>query len=659
MTTLKQKLLAATLLASFGASGIAAQHFAESAILTSLRSANLYAAKAEVGLFSGVVTIVGLEAVRGAGHFRIGRTTLHGAPFSVATPAFAAAGKSVEFEDISGEFGSFSVGIPQLKIVGSNLTEKELTALFDAESSTPLSERLAKLNADSIESNEVTLSQDTGDDHTAETVYSNIKATGVVAGKVATFNVESIEQNADLKDGSTLTLKSGSMAGTGYNLPLSARFLFEKGTASEPLQVASEPTKWSDITYTIAKDGAEGTEVKIGAVQFGTIKMRAMTTSMFDWLQNFKPHAPGEKPDSKEIAALMPVAADLLRAVEFSAEVTQISFKALEGTQSPEGKIGRVAISDFGKGGIGALSIEGISITGPGKIGHGELSSVGYKGLMLSPFFDTLAAAATADFKDFNPRNAFPSVAQVGFAGLSVDVPAPDGVANSADGKNVKFSVGKFEANLADYLSGIPTTVTAGFDHVVFDAPPADASTNSKMLRDLGISKFDGSAKLSLAYSEASKEISLNELSANDPAFGKLAFKGLIGGVSKDVFDADQAKAISAAIGATVKSLDVKLENSGVIDKIIALKAKESGQSPDDFKKGLVTMAAGTIPALLGGDSPAAKIISDAVSKFLGDPKNLHVELTSKDGLGMADLGSIGAPSELLKKIEVKAGANE
>jgi len=70
-------------------------------------------------------------------------------------------------------------------------------------------------------------------------------------------------------------------------------------------------------------------------------------------------------------------------------------------------------------------------------------------------------------------------------------------------------------------------------------------------------------------------------------------------------------------------------------------------------------MAAAVIPSLLGGDSPSAKTIADAVSKFLSDPKNLHIELTSKDGLGMMDLGSIGAPAELLKKVDVKAGANE
>ena len=659
MTTLKRKLLAATLLAGVGAMGIVAKHAAESAVLTSIRSANLFAAKAEVGLFSGEVTITGLEGSRGAGHFRVGRTTLHSAPFALVTPAFAAAGKTVEFEDISSEFGTFSVEIPQLKIVGSNLTEKELTALFDSESNTPLSERLAKLNADSIESSEVTLSQDRGDDNTAETVYSNVKATGVVAGKVATFNVESIEQTADLKDGSTLTLKSGAMAGTGYNLPLSARFLFEKGAASEPLQVASEPTKWSDITYTVAKESGEGTEVKIGSVQFGTIKMRAMTTSLFDWVQTFKPHAPDEKPDAKELAAVMPVAADLFRAIEFSAEMSQISFVPVGGNAGPEGKISRVAITDFGKGGIGALNIEGLAIDGPGKVGHGALATAGYKGLMLSPTFDTMAAAATADFKDFNPRSAFPSVAQVGFSGLTIDVPAQDGAANSADGKNLKFSIGKFEANLGDYISGIPTTIMADIDHVIFEAPVADKSSNSKMLQDLGVSKFDGSAKLSLAYSEASKELSLKDLSANDPTFGKLAFKGTVGGVSKDVFDPDQAKAMAAAVGATVKSLDVKLENSGAVDKIIALKAKESGQSPEDFKKGLVTMAAMVIPSLLGGDSPPAKTIADAVTKFLGDPKNLHIELTSKDGLGMMDIGSIGAPAELLKKVDVKAGANE
>ena len=117
--------------------------------------------------------------------------------------------------------------------------------------------------------------------------------------------------------------------------------------------------------------------------------------------------------------------------------------------------------------------------------------------------------------------------------------------------------------------------------------------------------------------------------------------------------------ATAAALGAVVKKLDVKLENSGILDKIIALQAKEQGKSADQLKTELISMASFGVPAMMGGDGVTGKVVANALSKFIAEPKNLHLAASSKDGLGAGDIGLIANPADLLKKVDISAGANE
>jgi hypothetical protein len=55
-------------------------------------------------------------------------------------------------------------------------------------------------------------------------------------------------------------------------------------------------------------------------------------------------------------------------------------------------------------------------------------------------------------------------------------------------------------------------------------------------------------------------------------------------------------------------------------------------------------------------DSEAYKELVAAIQKFCDDPKSLNVTVTSKDGIGAADMA---APEGLMDKIQLKATANE
>ena len=158
---------------------------------------------------------------------------------------------------------------------------------------------------------------------------------------------------------------------------------------------------------------------------------------------------------------------------------------------------------------------------------------------------------------------------------------------------------------------------------------------------------------------EVTDALRARALSATGANLGKVTVSGTVGNVSKDIFNTNTNIATAAGLAAVVKTLDVKFENAGLLDKAIALQAKAQGKSPDAFKTELIAMASFGVPALLGGDSATGKTIANALAKFIAEPKNLHLSATSKDGLGAGDVGLIANPADLLKKVDISAGANE
>eukprot|EP01037_Dinobryon_pediforme_P006364 gene6364-6431_t len=648
--------LSAVLLAGVAAGAIVANHAAEQSLVDRLARNNVSVANVNTNLLTGVVDLQNVEAKSGSGQIHIGHIKLKTSPLALIGSAQAAAGDDIKLEDISATFGPFEFDIPELVVAGSNLSQDALESMFDPKGTGTIAERVAKLNATGITSDEVTVTTTFGD-QSSETTYSGVKATNINQGIVAALTVDSAETSMDGNGALDISATIGAITATNINLPVYMRVITETAKGDESPVPMVDSLAIKDFALSAEDDKSEGGSFKIAAINYSNLKARPLKVSFADFIKTASAQKPGQKPRPEDAAQGLAAASDILMAFEGSAELKDLSFAPLNDKTGPKGKIDRIMMLDFGKGGIGTLGYEGLSVDA--EDGHVSIGSFGLKGLILSPFFTAMAEASKSDFKDFNPRASLPTLAQFSINKIDFDVPDDKKQGNAANGARIKGALGKFEVNQSNVINGIPSTISTVIEHIIVDVPKDSKDENMKQLMALGISKLDLSAKLDLAYADATQDITVKELSASGADIGKLTISGKIGNVSKDIFNTNTNLATAAALAAVVKSLDVKLENAGLLDKIIAEQAKAQGKSADDFKKEMIGMAAIGIPAVLGGDGAAGKVIAAAVSKFVADPKNLHLAATSKDGLGAGDIGLINNPADLLKKVDVTAGANE
>jgi hypothetical protein len=159
-----------------------------------------------------------------------------------------------------------------------------------------------------------------------------------------------------------------------------------------------------------------------------------------------------------------------------------------------------------------------------------------------------------------------------------------------------------------------------------------------------------------LGWDEGSSELRIREVAVRGAEMGSASLKGVIGNVSKDVFNTDTAVATVALLGASARSLDIAVENKGLFEKLAAEAARKQRKTPEAVRREYAAAAAIAVPALLG-NSGQAKQIGQTIASFLARPGRLSIAARTRDpaGLGVADLATLGEPAAVLEKLEVTA----
>jgi hypothetical protein len=159
------------------------------------------------------------------------------------------------------------------------------------------------------------------------------------------------------------------------------------------------------------------------------------------------------------------------------------------------------------------------------------------------------------------------------------------------------------------------------------------------------------------AWSAPTNELVVREVSVRGAGMGATNFRATLGGVTRDVFSPDNAMALVALMGATIKNADLTIENGGLFERLVTQEAKKQKKSADDLRKEFGMAAAIAVPAMLGG-SGQAKAIGQAVARFVAKPGKLSISAKAKDpaGLGLADF-AMGDPGAILDKLDVTATA--
>ena len=174
----------------------------------------------------------------------------------------------------------------------------------------------------------------------------------------------------------------------------------------------------------------------------------------------------------------------------------------------------------------------------------------------------------------------------------------------------------------------------------------------------MGIRSLDLSAKLDLAWEAAKNEIAIRTLSFGSAGLAQIEASGTLGNVTKDLFASDLALAQVAALGATARNLQVKLQNFGLVEKLIENEARKSKRKVEDVRQQCTMVARLGVAAILG-PSDGAKSVAAAASRFVAKPGTLTVAASARSaaGLGLADIITMTEPTEIFEKIDLKADA--
>lgn len=576
---------------------------------------------------------------------------------ALVTPAMALDG-AASADNLVIAAGPVTYKIAHLEASGTSMSGADLTALLDPASAKPAAERFAALNAAAISTPEIIATVQLG--KISETIaYKDVRLVNIVKGKIGAASVAMTEIAVKDPNGPAISVKIPNSEVKNFDLVQTTRVMTQARTdANEPLL----PMYDSFSADGISLSGLPDASISVGRLSGGAIKGRAMAVPYMDAMSKFSALSSDSPPSGEQIQPMAAAYADMIRSIELGAvEIRDFTVSVQDQGKKFNFKLGRLGIDGFAAGRLAGMAYENAEFAADD--GKMTLGSFTLRGLDLRPALalaDAFAANGTTALNDPAAARGFvPTIDHIGFSNISFDVPAQEGQpGNAGNGKRYTFQIGGLGYDGSGFIGGIPTNASLTFDHFVMDMSAMLGQPDMKEFAALGYKGVDFSSKLDIGWNEAASELSLKNLSLQNPGMGSLKLAATLGNVTKDVFSADSSVALAAGIGALAKKLDISFTNDGLVDKAIAAQALKAKKSPDETRKMMIAGASAMVPALLG-DAPAARDIGNALAKFLASPKNLRITAASAEGLGAGDFALLGQPAELLGKLQVKAVANE
>jgi hypothetical protein len=574
------------------------------------------------------------------------------APLPFVAPSALAQQGPVTLENLSFKSEFATISIPRIMVEGSSLGRAEIEALFDPAQAATLGQRLSKLSARSVTVPTIELGQ-TMPDGSATTIYRDMVLRDIRDGVVAEGTMAgastAVKSNAGGGAPKTIEVAMGGATLKGLDLPQYFRFLFGKAEAGDTLRTALAEMTFGKTTI----QAAGLADFSVAEFSGRDFKLRPLKTPYVELMRTLQAQAKtGSKPDDK---AMLGVAADILGAMSFG----DMRMKGLTGSVTPPGQPAmRVGIDQIAMAGgadvAGRFQLQGL------KIGNGadrfDIGEFAVEGVSLAGMMGALDRLAAPDggIAALDPAAMIPKIDVVRVSGVDFDVP---------DTKNpkqrIKAKLGLFETKMSNHVGAIPANVAIAVDRFQMDLPADSKESGLQELLAMGYKALDVSARYDQSWNEAAKTLRLNELSLRSAGMFNANAKAEIVNVPREIFTMDKAVASVALLGAAAKSVQIRVVNESLFEKLIAKQARDARRKVEDVRAELAAGATMMVPMFLG-DHPAAKTVGTALGRFVAEPKNLNVTVTAKgEGLGATDFIAVSNPLELLNKVDIQAAANQ
>ncbi|WP_156323291.1 hypothetical protein [Bosea sp. AAP35] len=591
------------------------------------------------------------------------------AALALAGLAFAqpAAAADFQLDNVRLDFGTVVVSAPTLLVKGATLEREAFRALLDTKSGDSAVSRIDRLMATEITAPELVFEHRLGQ-QTQATTYRDVRFGEIRDGGIGRGSAAGGTLTSTSPQSGKITGTLQRMAFEGLDLRQIARVMTERAPAGSQEPARPLVRLFEQDGYTIDM-GAAGKislgkmigrafSAAVGEEPLGEVLSRVVALS-----EEVVPPA-SAKADPARREAQKRQAQSLLalydRVDYGSGEIRDLSMNVVD--QTGPGKPGarpepvEVRIARIAYGGDSAaksgLSLEGLAFAGGG--GKGVVESISYSGFSYEPVIKALRediARPTAEADSIDWRRYIPTLGTMRLTGMAIDAPAM-----KPGAQPIRVGLGSFEMKTGEQLNGIPTSIVMTLDKLV--APIVDGTGNpaARDLLAMGIRSLDLSARIDLAWEAARNELAIREIAFGGDGLARLNLSGTLGNVTRDLFSSDTALAQVAALGATARGLAIRLENFGLVEKLIANEARKAGRKPEEMRQQYAMIASLGLASILG-PSDAAKTLTAAIARFVASPGTLTLEASAKSagGLGLADVIAITDPTEILDKIDLKA----
>ncbi|MEP7239826.1 MAG: hypothetical protein ABI697_02965, partial [Devosia sp.] len=517
--------------------------------------------------------------------------------------------------------------IPSIAAVDSSMDEAAirdaLTGNFDKHAAD-----IAKLTATSITIPEIsfTITATTSGTPVTTTVsYKDIVLSGVKDGVAAEASVGSATSTTDAG-----SFEFGALSAKAFDIGGLMSFYSVVPASADP---GFKPI-YKDFVFAGGKFTSPTVSCALGqitAAEFDTRPLKVPFSQFMALSQGLK----DTKPTPEQMKTLVDFFVDVFTA--FKSE--PITMDGLSCSGSGEDKqpfafsVGKLKMDGYAPGIYPGITATDIKLTGGGD-GAISISEATFKQTDLSQPLKALqdaGATLTPDWFETNYRLIVPAFAGFSFKGLSIDVPPGD-----TDGSRVKVDIADFDLTLANYVNGIPTSISS-VSHGIDVPLPADSEDESvKTLLALGISHVNLNYEFGLNWDQASQTINVSKIAVSGNDLGSVAVAALIGNATPQLFALDTNAQLAAGQNVTLKSFGLDLADAGIADRFMPLLAAQEGVSdPAEYR---VKMGGALEGAVLGilGSTDEARAVGAAIGDFVsGKAKALSIKVDAVSPAGL------------------------
>ena len=522
------------------------------------------------------------------------------------------------------DIGAMVFSIPRLTVEGGTLTGAELARLADPKDKTPLDERLARVTAKRIVIPEIRGESKAGERST-RVVYKDVVLEDIANGRVGALRAASLEQSAK-GAGGAVEARYAKLSAKGVDPRQLAHVLaFARESDKEEPKTIEDEAAVESVSLAFPDAGIE---IHAGPVTALGLRARALAEPPLGGAQDG-----AATPEQGAMLALTALGAMELGA--FGARDVVVTGRGAPGEKPYAVKFGRLALDKIAGGKAREASIEDFALDSADG-GRVALRRLALHGL------DFNALLAPGEARTWRLDRA---------EGEGVVADLPDA---GADGR-VKFEIGAFGADFANYRAGVATKFAIRLDRLKADLAARGESPAAHFFMALGYRDIALSGELAGVWREEARAFEIERAHVDAKDMGVVTLQATFDNVGASVFSQSPIVSRAAMLTATVTRVEATVEGGGLIEHLLAEEAKTSGGDVAKLRADYARDAGAAINASLDGGEKARRI-GEAVTKFLNHPTRLRIKLTSPKGVGAMDLG-LKRPGEILNELEVEAEA--